>query len=180
MSYTKRTSNYTANPYDFVVMDSTSARTVTFPANADLVGGEEIAVLRQNTGTVTVTAGASSTIEGAETEAIPARYDAFRYIYNKQGTRWERQSVAVGERWAGVYTGSTANNVDFPVGTNLIVYSASTGGIRNASVTVRLSTENSLAYITYGEGSTLTGTWRWSGQTAWNASSYFGVARRVS
>src|SRR5699024_5868294 len=62
-----------------------------------------------------------------------------------------------------VYSGSDASNVDFPVGTCIMVdISSSTD--RNASVTIRLST-NSTQFTTGGAGAVLTGTWRARGSS---------------
>lgn len=61
---------------------------------------------------------------------------------------------------AGLYTGSTDNEVNFPIGHNVIARGSSTPG-RNQTGTVRLG--GPLEYRYTGSGSILSGTWRMHG-----------------
>lgn len=73
-----------------------------------------------------------------------------------------------------VYTGTSANNTVFPIG-SIVTYSGSRSN-RNATVTVRLGDDNSDSFWNNGSGSILEGTWRARGRT----SSGENLAQRVS
>lgn len=86
--------------------------------------------------------------------------------------------AAIADGWPGVYDGSAADNLIFPVGAAVLC--VNTGGAapaRNALVTLRLSAGAS--YTTEGAGSLLAGAWRARGALIANNDWAF-IAERVS
>ena len=66
---------------------------------------------------------------------------------------------ALGFTASEVYTGSTADNLVFPIGA-IVMFLASSQPTRNSTVTIRIDTGNDSYYTTSGSGGILTGTWR--------------------
>ena len=76
-----------------------------------------------------------------------------------------------------IYTGSSAANINFPVGTYLFINYTSTVPNRNDVVVVRVGSD-SLGYNEGGTGTILTGTWRSRGTE--QVTAYFGLVQRVA
>lgn len=75
------------------------------------------------------------------------------------------RGLLFGNPIASVYTGSSANETNFPIGTTLLVALATSGDTlpaRNSVVTIRLNPGNSAQYIwgSSATGTVLQGTWR--------------------
>lgn len=75
------------------------------------------------------------------------------------------RGLLFGNPIASVYTGSTANETNFPIGTTLLVALATSGDslpARNSVVTIRLNPGNSAQYIwgSSATGTIVQGTWR--------------------
>src|SRR5690606_21979483 len=61
---------------------------------------------------------------------------------------------------ATVSTTGSASTTTFPVGHNIMVYTAGTNYSRNASETIRLAEDSNERYRRGGSGTALSGTWR--------------------
>lgn len=78
----------------------------------------------------------------------------------------------------GIYTGSAAGNLDFPIGDTVMVF----GDIqRNATASIRLDTADNGQYVFDGAGGVLLGTWRARGHFyAGSPTRVYTLMRRVS
>lgn len=72
---------------------------------------------------------------------------------------------ALGFVAAEVYTGSSANNTNYPIGTVLLVLSRGVNRARNETVNVTISTSDNGTFEIGGSGASLSGTWRSRGQS---------------
>lgn len=75
-----------------------------------------------------------------------------------------------------IYTGSSNDNVSFPVGEYLLV--DSTAHQRNIATTIRLDTSDANRYKTSGAGDALAGMWRARGSMSVNAGEHFSAMFR--
>jgi hypothetical protein len=123
----------------------TSARTVT--AGNGMTGGGALSA------NITLTMGTPSNITNSTTNSVTAT----------------SHTHALGFAAAEVYTGSTQDNVSFPIG-HIVIARGSVA--RNASSAVYLDTGNVARYETAAGGTQLSGTWRARGQYTENSNSF--------
>lgn len=104
---------------------------------------------------------ASATVKGKVELATPAETiagtDPLRAV-TPEGAKALFDTLVT---WPGVYAGSDANNVTFPVGTNLFVVDTGYAShARNSAQAIYLATGDNYTFTTASGGSALAGTWR--------------------
>lgn len=80
---------------------------------------------------------------------------------NETAAQWQSKFDAK----AGFYTGSTLDELNFPIGSVIGVYVNLDSAARNRNLTIRLGADANTGYDGYGSRPALTGTWRLGGQT---------------
>lgn len=184
-----------------ILANATSAAiTITLPAAATAGNGFVLSVQKTDSSAnaVTIDGNGSETINGATTHVLSARYASVILICN--GTSWSiqanldpsagnidasqitsgtlpivrggtGQTTEAGMR--GVYTGTSASNTNFPIGSIVLVNHTSPTPARNAAINIEISATGGLYLIGSAD---LAGTWRARGAVI-NA---FSIAQRVA